>query len=401
MILGHTIALDPSPEQEAYFRRACGTARFAYNWALAEWKRMHAAGERPTTSIIKARWNAYRNAELPWSYEVTKCASGQAILDLGAAFANFFSDCKKPRRQRRFLYPRFKKKQLNESFALWNDQFDLDWDRIRIPKLGWVRMHEHPRLCGVILGAVVSFGAGRWFVSIQVDAQSDNEPAPVNTVAGVDLGVETLATLSTGEKIEGPKPRKRLLGRIKRLQRRVSLQKHRAKKAGQKASHRQMIRQLRLSKLHARVANIRKDAAHKLTTDLTSRFETIVIEDLNISGMSKNHALAGAVLDGGWHEISRQLQYKTAMRGGRIVVANRFFPSSKTCSECGFVKDALPLSVRAWTCDDCGTVHDRDVNSAKNLENLGLAKAEATRGDMVPLRAGVSLSASAVVEPRT
>ena len=401
MILGHTIALDPTSEQEAYFRRACGTARFAYNWALAEWKRMHAGGEKPSTSTIKARWNAYRAAELAWSYEVTKCASGQAILDLGTAFANFFRDCQKPRKLRGFLYPRFKKKQVNESFGLWNDQFDVDWDRIRIPRLGWVRMREHLRLCGVILGATVSFSGGRWFVSVQVDAESDKEPPPVDTVVGVDLGVETLATLSTGEKIEGPKPRKRLLGRIKRLQRRVGLQKHRAKKAGQKASHRQLIRQLRLSRMHARVANIRKDATHKLTTDLALRFETVVIEDLNISGMSKNHALAGAVLDGGWHEIRRQLQYKTAMRDGRVVVADRFFPSSKVCSACGCVKDAMPLSVRGWTCDDCGTTHDRDVNAAKNLEKLGLAKAEVTRGDMMPLLAGASLPASVVIEPRT
>jgi putative transposase len=401
MILGHTIALDPTPEQEAYFRRACGTARFAYNWALAEWERMYAAGEKPSSAVIKARWNAYRAAELPWSYEVTKCASGQAIRDLGTAFANFFRDCKKPRRQRRFLYPTFKKKQLNESFALWIDQFDHDWNRIRIPKLGWVRTRENLRLCGVLLGATVSFSGGRWFVSIQVDAQSDKEPAPADTVVGVDLGVNTLVTLSTGEKIEGPKPRKRLLGRIKRLQRRVSLQKHRAKKAGQKASRRQMVRQLRLSRLHARLANIRKDAAHKLTTGLTKRFETIVIEDLNVSGMAKNHSLAGSVLDRGFHEIRRQLQYKAEMRGGRIVFANRFFPSSKTCFVCGCVDDAVVLGVDTWTCKDCGTTHDRDINAAINLERLGLAKAEVTRGDMTPLLACASVPVSAAAEPRT
>ena len=401
MILGHTIALDPTLEQEAYLRRACGTARFAYNWALAEWNRMRAAGEKPSTAVIKARWNAYRGAELPWTYEVTKCASGQAILDLGTAFANFFRDCKKPKKQRRFLYPQFKKKQLNEGFALWNDQFDLDWDRIRIPKLGWVRICEHLRLCGVILGATVSFSGGRWFVSIQVDADSNKEAAPPDSIVGVDLGVETLATLSTGGKIQGPKPRKRLLGRIKRLQRRISLQKHRAKKAGKKASRRQFIRQLRLSKLQARVANIRKDATHKLTTDLTRRFETIVIEDLNVSGMSKNHALAGAVLDRGFHEIRRQLQYKAAMRGGNIVVAERFFPSSKTCSVCGSIKDSMPLSIRTWICDDCGAEHDRDINAAINLERLGLAEAEVTRGDMGPLLVHASVLASAMVEPRT
>jgi putative transposase len=406
MILGHTIALDETPNQAAYFRRANGTARYAYNWGLAEWQRMRDAGEKPSMAAIKKRWNAHRKAELPWSYEVTKCASGQAIMDLGAAFSNFLRDCKKPRNQRRFKYPRFKRKALNESFALWNDQFTMCGNHVRIAKLGTVRMREHLRFAGKIMGAVVSFSGGRWFLSVQVDTDGDRPSAPIGTVAGVDLGVTTLATVSSGgiiEKLDGPRPRNRLLGRIKRLARRVSKQKHRAKKAGIKASRRQYIRQLRLSKLHARLANIRKDAAHKLTTGLTRRFETIVIEDLNVSGMAKNHGLAGSVLDCGFHEIRRQFQYKAAMRGGRIVFANRFFPSSKTCSSpgCGVVNDAVVLGVDTWTCGACGTVHDRDSNAATNLENLGRATADETRGDMAPLSVCTSMPASAADEPRT
>jgi len=390
VILGHTIALDPTPEQASHFRRACGTARYAYNWGLAEWQRLYKSGNKPSMLKVKAAWNAHRKAELPWSYDVTKCASGQAVMDLGTAFANFFRDCKKPRKQRHFHYPRFKKKALNESFALWIDQFDLDWNRLRIPKLGWVKMREHLRLCGIIQGAVVSFSGGRWFLSVQVETDGSKPAAPTGTVAGIDLGVTTLATVSSGgavAKIEGPRPRKRLLGRIKRSQRRFSLQKHRAKKAGHKASRRQYVRQLRLSNLHARVANIRKDAAHKLTTNLTRRFATIAIEDLNVSGMAKNHSLAGAVLDCGFHEIYRQLQYKAEMRGGRVVIADRFYPSTKTCSECGRVNDDVVLGIDTWTCGECGTEHDRDSNAAANLENLGRATAEATRGDMMPLPA--------------
>jgi len=139
MILGHAIALDPTPDQAAYFRRACGTARFAYNWSLAEWKRMREAGEKPNADKVKKAWNAHRKAELPWSYEVTKCASGQAVLDLGAAFSHFFRDCKKPWQQRHFNYPKFKKKAINESFALWNDQLDITGKQVRIAKLGVVR----------------------------------------------------------------------------------------------------------------------------------------------------------------------------------------------------------------------------------------------------------------------
>jgi putative transposase len=405
MILAHLIALDQTPEQEDYLRRACGTARYAFNWGLAEWQRMYKAGEKPTANKVKAAWNAHREAELPWTYDVTKCASNQAILDLGIAFANFFRDLKKPKTERRFRYPRFKKKRMDESFALWNDQFDLDWQAIRVPKLGWVKMREHLRLCGVIMAATISFVGGRWFASIQVDAINEAAPAPTGTVAGVDLGIETLATISSEdgaviEKVPGPKPRKRLMKRKKRLARRVSRQKHRAKRLGIKQSRRQMKRKVALSKLYAREANIRKDATHKLTTGLANRFETVVLEDLNVSGMSKNHALAGAVLDGAWSEVRRQLEYKLTMRGGRLVIADRFFPSSKTCSVCGVVKDAMPLSERSWTCE-CGAYHDRDGNAARNLEKLGRASPDVTRGDVTPLRAGASLPASVADEPRT
>jgi putative transposase len=214
---------------------------------------MYKAGERPNMAKVKVRWNAHRKAELPWSYEVTKCASGQAIMDLGAAFANFFRDCKKPRPQRHFRYPTVKRKKLNESFALWNDQFAIAGNEVRIAKLGLVRMREELRFDGKVMGAVVSFSGGRWFISVQIDTDGARTPAPRGTFCGVDLGSRTLATLSAGrKKVPGPKPRKHLPGRIKRLQRRISLQKHRAKKAGVKSSRRQYIRRLRLSKLHAR-----------------------------------------------------------------------------------------------------------------------------------------------------
>jgi putative transposase len=161
MILGHTMALDPTPKQAAHVRRACGTARFAYNWGLAEWQRMREAGDKPSMAAVKSRWNTHRKAELSWSYEVTKCASGQAIMAVGTAFTNFFRDCKKPRKRRRFRYPRFKKKALNESFALWNDQLTMAGKQVRIAKQGFVRMREELRFVGKIMGATVSFSGGR------------------------------------------------------------------------------------------------------------------------------------------------------------------------------------------------------------------------------------------------
>jgi putative transposase len=137
--------MDATPDQATYFRRACGTKRYAFNWGLAEWKRMYEAGEKPNADKIKRRWNAHRKAELPWTYDVTMCASGQAITDLGTAFSNFFRDCKRPKEQRHFRYPRFKKKALNESFALWNDPFEVCGREVRIPKLGAVKLREELR----------------------------------------------------------------------------------------------------------------------------------------------------------------------------------------------------------------------------------------------------------------
>ena len=411
MILGHTIALEPTAEQAAHFRRACGTARFAFNWGLAEWQAIFKAGGKPSMGAVKRRWNEFRRATCPWSYEVTKCASNQAIIDLGKAFNNFFQDVKKPKKQRHFRYPRFKKKAINESFGLWNDQFSIDGCTVRIAKLGVVKMHEPLRLQGEIMTGSVSFSGGRWFLSVQVEGDFSRAPAPAGTVCGIDLGSRTLATIAPSddpadvEPVEGSKARRKLLGRVKRQQRRISLQKHRAKKAGQKkSSRRQYKRQLRLSKLHARIANIRKDAAHKLTNDVTRRFETVVIEDLNVSGMVKNHNLAGAVLDAGFHEVKRQLLYKSALRGGRIVLADRFYPSTQICSCRGSVcgpKGREQMNVEAWTCVDCGAKHSRDGNAAINLRKLGLAKSEVTRGDMTPLCDGASLRESIVVEPRT
>ena len=223
-------------------------------------------------------------------------------------------------------------------------------------------MRESLRFNGKIISATISRVADRWFVSITVDTpDSPHLPKAENQgTVGVDLGVSALATLSTGEKIAGPKPHKALLDRLRRLSRSLS-----RKQKG--SANREKARQ-KLAKLHARIAAIRQDALHKLTTDLTRRFHTIVIEDLNVRGMVKNRHLARSIADMGFYEFRRQLEYKAAMRGGQVVVADRFYASSKICSACGHKVEALPLSVREWTCPACGVIHDRDVNAAKNLE---------------------------------
>lgn len=400
MILGHSIALDATEAQKAHFRRACGVARFAYNFGLAEWKRMHAVGEKPSVAKIKAKWNAVRASEYPWSLEVTKCASGQAIRDLGTAFANFFRDLRKAKGARRARFPRFKSKRCDNGFALWNDQFEINGNRIRIPKLGWVKMHEALRFAGKIMGATVRQHGTRWHVSIQVEVADPTLPAAPEPIVGVDLGISVLMTLSRPlpdgrTKIANPSARRAWMKRQRKLARRISRQERMRRKANAKTSHRQWLRRDALRKLHWRVASIRKDAMHKATSLIAGRFSTIVLEDLNVSGMTKNHRLAGSVLDAAFAEARRQFEYKTAMRGGRIMLSDRFFPSSKTCSACRHVLADLPLHKREWICPECGAVHDRDANAALNLALVGAASPEPladgrsdTRGEMEALAAG-------------
>jgi putative transposase len=365
MILAHKIALVPNNEQATYLKKACGVARFAYNWALAEWRRQYEAWKsdpslpKPSQQSLRRQLNAIKREQFPWMLEVTKNAPQMAIIHLGKAFQNFFEG--------RARYPKFHKKGVHDSFTLTNDQFSIDGCRIRIPNLGWVRMRESLRFAGKLLSATISRVADRWFVSITVDTPNTSHlPQAENQGAvGVDLGVSALATLSTGEAIPGPKPHKALLGRLRRLSRSLSRK--------QKGSANRKKARVMLAKLHARIAHIRADALHKFTTSLTRRFHTIGIEDLNVRGMVKNRRLARSIMDMGFFEFRRQLEYKAAMRGGQVVVADRFFASSKTCSACGHQLDDLPLSVRRWTCQDCGAVHDRDVNAAKNLLAYGLA----------------------------
>jgi putative transposase len=367
MIISHKIRLDPNNKQATYFAKAAGTARFAYNWALAEWQTQYTAWKddndlpKPSQFSLRKQLNAIKRDQFPWMLEVTKNAPQMAIIQLGAAFKNFFAG--------RAKYPQFKKKgKSRDSFTLTNDQFAIDACRIRIPNLGLVRMRETLRFSGKILSATVSRTADQWFASITVDTDSHHLPPAENQgVVGVDLGVSALATLSTGEIVTGAKPHKALLSRLQRLSRSLSRKV--------KGSANRAKAQRKLAQLHARIANIRKDTLHRLTTDLTRRFALIGIEDLNVSGMMKNRHLSRAISDRGFFEFRRQVEYKAAMRGAVVVVADRFFASSKTCStpHCGYKQDKLPLSVREWTCPYCGTIHDREVNAAINLAHYAVS----------------------------
>ena len=364
MLLAHRIRLDPNNVQATYLARAAGTARFAYNWALAEWQRQYQTSladpalPKPNWMALCRRLNAIKRTEFPWMLEVTKDAPQIAIMQLGRAFENFFAH--------RARFPTFRRKGRDERFALSNDQFRVEDKRIRIPKLGWVRTRESLRFAGRIVSACISRLAGSWFASITVDTPNLPLPLAENQGAvGIDLGVKQLATLSTGETFAGPKALRALLVRLRRLSRDLSRKV--------KGSRNRAKARMKLARLHARIANLRGDSLHQLTTSITRRFHTIGIEDLNVKGMLGNRCLSRAIADMGFGELRRQLLYKAAGRGGQVVVADRWYPSSKTCSHCDFRLEALGLDQRKWICPGCATLHDRDVNAAINLRNMAVS----------------------------
>lgn len=386
MLMGHRIALNPNNKQETYFAKAAGTSRFAYNWALAEWKKQYEASKenpnccKPSQAALRRQLNAIKYEQFPWMLEVSKNAPQMAIIQLGEAFKHFFSG--------RAGYPKFRKKGVNDRFSLTNDQFKLADSRIRIPHLGWVRMRESLRFVGKIMSATITREANRWFVSITVDIQ--DRPYLTNAenqgTVGVDLGVSRLATLSTGESIQGPKAHSVLLKRLRYLSRSVSRK--------EKNSSNRKKAKMRLAKLHARIGHIRKDALHQLTTNLTRRFHTIGIECLNVKGMMKNRRLARSIADMSFFEFRRQLEYKAEMRGGVVIVADQWFASSKLCSTCGEKKETLTLSEREWLCGACNTKHDRDMNAAINLKKYAVSSTVSACGEI-----GAGQSRKTAVKP--
>jgi putative transposase len=356
--------LDPNNKIRTLLFKHAGTARFAWNWSLARRiERFHSQdGKDKFTNSMDEHKDlvVLKTTEFPWMYEVSKCAPQEALRNLDKAFKNFWKH-----RKEGVGFPKFKKRGVSrDSFYLQNNPIKVQDHYIQLPKLGYIRVKERirNRIKGRILSAIVSRTADRWFVSISV-VEDLPEPTPiVGPVVGVDLGLKTFAVLSDGVKLVSPRPFKGALTRLKRAQ-----QSHSRK---QKGSSNRRKASLKVAKIHARVANIRKDFLHKITTRLAKTKSTIVIEDLKINALIKNRSLSRSISDAGWGEFRRQLEYKTAWYGSKLVVADRWFPSSKICSDCGFKLRKLPLSVRGWDCPMCGVVHDRDLNAAINLERL-------------------------------
>lgn len=384
VIISHKIQLDTTVKQRSYFARAAGTSRLVYNWALEEWNRQYAAGENPTASKLKLQFNTVKYDLFPWLKDIHRDAHSQPFANLGTAFTNFF--------KKNANRPMFHKKGRNDSFYVANDRFRVDGLRIRLPVIGWVRLAEQLRFVGRIMSATVSRTANRWFISIQVDVGDYERLRVADGVIGIDLGLNSLATLSTGEKIEGPRSLKSNLNRLRRASRSHSRK--------QKGSNNRRKSASRLARIHARISNIRNDFLHKLTTRLCRENQAIAIEDLAVKNMSRNRKLARGISDAAWGEIRRQLAYKTPIFKSVLKVVDRFFPSSKRCSRCHEMKSDLQLSDRVFRCEHCGLEIDRDENAALNIRTEGFSGIYAWGDCGAGVGTGVRRE-TAVNEPRT
>ncbi len=369
-VRAHTIRLNPTPEQEHHLRQAAGTARFCFNWGLHRVKEALDAGQPiPHARALRDAFKRIRTNQFPWTFQVGKSAIDGAFVNLGRALKHFFDSKHGKRIGKRMGFPRFKsKKHGYGSFYVANDRLRVHGHWLSVQKLGRVNMTEPLRFVGKILGATIRYRAGWWWVSIQVD-MAHTPPEHQGGAIGVDLGIHSLAVTSDGEVFENQKHLKRAIRHVKRLQRVVSRR--------QTGSQNRKKAVLKLAKAHFKVACKRLDNLHKLTTHLVQKAALIGIEDLNVAGMLKNHCLAQAISDVSFAEIRRQLAYKAPAYGSRVVVIERFFPSSTLCNQCGCVNQALTLDMRTWECPACGCTLDRDVNAARNIRDRAIRLAHA------------------------
>ena len=353
----------PTPEQADLLNRTFGSVRYVYNRALAERSRAWTQEQRRVTFAESCRMlTAWKNdPDTAWLYEVSNVALQQGLQHLQHAYVNFWG--------KRARYPTFKSKHKSRASATFTTSgFRYRDGQVWLAKLSapldirWSR--PLPEGAEPSTMTVSRDAAGRWHISILVDCPADPLPA-ATTAVGVDAGITSLVTLSTGEKVTNPRHERRDRARLAKTQRALS--------RTQKGSANRGKARLKVARVHARITDRRRDVLHKLSTRLVRENQTVVIEDLSVRNMLRNHCLARAISDASWSELRRQLEYKADWYGRGVIAVDRFCPSSKTCSACGVITAKMPLSVREWVCAACGTRHDRDVNAAKVIRAEGLS----------------------------
>ena len=363
-IKGHVIQLRPTATQESYLYRCVGTMRFTYNNLVAKWK----SGDKYDRKTYQKATSLLRQST-PWMREVSSRAAYEAADNFHLAATNFFNSRKGTRKGSKAKPPTFKKKSKSALVVRFShqSQFSVSGRNLKIPMLDQeILMREHIRFNGQVKSLSIKFRAGKWFASFAVELAE----SPLSKIAqtqkpsvGVDFGIKVLPALSTGEVVENPTPLKKSLHLLKRRQRQAS--RKFAKGRPQSNRYKKVI--ARVARIHKKVADQRGAAQHDLTSNLVKRFGKITIEDLAVSNMLKNRKLSRSISDASWSTIRQQLEYKTKDAGAELVVADRWFASSKICSCCYHKLEKLSLRVRTFVCPECHTVIDRDINAAINL----------------------------------
>lgn len=367
MLRAYKYRISPNEEQKVLLDKHFGCVRFLYNLAL-ETKSTAYAGNKISLSYndLSAQLTDLKK-ECDWLREVNSQCLQMALRNLDNSFQNFFKG--------RASFPNFKKKNNKQSFQLPQSvKVDFKNSCIDLPKFKQpIKAILHRKFEGEIKTVTISkTPIGKYFVSILVDNHKElPKPIKSNNAVGIDVGIKTFAVCSDGTEYANPKHLRNAMVKLKWMQRQLS------KKV--KGSNRRNVWKFRIAKQHEKVSNQRKDFLHKATNEITNRFDLVILEDLNIKGMVKNHKLAGAISDCGWNMFETMLKYKSEWKGKKVEYIGRFEPSSKICSTCGIKNDTLTLDVREWTCENCNTTHDRDRNAANNILSFGLRNSSAER----------------------
>ena len=392
--ISHKIELKPNNKAKTHFKKAFGCARLAYNWALAKWQENYKLGIKSSIYDIRKEFNAIKKEQYPFTYEVSAYATMQPFIYLDRAFKKYFADLKKGK----VSYPKFKRKKDNQgSYYIGGVSVSIkDNKYLKVQNLGLVKLKEPLRFKGKINNVVISQKADKFFASFSMEITKNEYERKHKRVkakrlsVGIYLGISNFATLSNGLQIKSPKPLDKLTRLLTKRQRQLSKKQH-PKTKGEalkdvKKSNNYVKASNKLAKLHTKIADIRLDFIHKLTSHLVRNYDNIALETLQVTNMLKNHSLAKSLSDVSLSKFNEILEYKAKYNGVSITRADRFYPSSKTCSHCGAVKSKLPLSQRVYVCDECGYKIDRDLNASINLHKLlGQVLPEVTPADLTVL----------------